>query len=182
MIKALDIFPTTIMQLSIDPQACNNLLEEIESKKHTMRLVSNTTQEQKPENTITDYVSPVKLQWFEKRWDQAVTKEFKDAEKKISLVTYWSAIYSANAIHYKHNHSLGYLDSSANYSGILYLSNFGHTSFFSPNHTALVTQFDYLSEFSKMILFPSTLLHEVKSHAQDGNQRYVVSFNAVVEQ
>jgi len=180
MIEALDIFPTTIMQLSIDPQACINLLEEIKSKKDMMRIVSSATQEQKTENYITDYVSPVKLEWFEKIWDQGVTKEFRENGKEISLDTYWSAIYSADGIHRKHTHSVGYLDPSANYSGILYLSNFGHTSFFSPNHTALVTQYDHASIFSKMIFFPSTLLHEVKARAQDGNQRYVVSFNAVV--
>jgi hypothetical protein len=182
MIEAINVFPTTIMQLRIDPQACINLLEEIDSKKNTMKIISNTTQQQKIENYITDYERPLKLEWFEKIWNQAVTKEFRENGKEISLVTYWSAIYGADATHQKHTHSLGYLDSGANYSGILYLTSLGHTSFFSPNHTALESQYEHISAFSKMIFFPSTLLHEVKAHSQNDTQRYVVSFNAVVEQ
>lgn len=180
MINQVELFPTTFFNLQIDPNACRNLLSEIEQQKDSMKIISNATQNQSTRDYITDYSSPTKLEWFEKIWNQAVVEDFEQMGMKISLVYYWCAIYSHNAVHSKHTHRSGYLDST-NYSGILYLSNIGNTTFYSPNHTSKISEQNYESSFANMILFPSTVIHEVKPHQNDGNQRYVVSFNVVIE-
>ena len=180
MINRVELFPSTFLNLQVDPNACRNILSEIEQQKDSMKIISNAIQQQSTSDYITDYGSPTKLEWFEKIWNQAVVEEFKEMGIKVSLVCYWTAIYNHNAIHLKHTHRSGYLDPT-NYSGILYLSNIGKTTFYSPNHTSTISEHDYESSFANMVLFPSTIIHEVKPHANDGNERYVVSFNAVVE-
>jgi len=176
MIEQLEVFPSTFYKLIIDPDACVNLLSEIESKENRMRIISNATETKNVNEYITDYQHPVKLEWFEKIFNQAVVTQFD----KITLVRYWTAIYNANGVHEKHNHRSSYY-SNINYSGILYLSNLGGTHFFTPNPTSLVQVIPYESKFGTMVLFPSSIIHEVFPHDNDSNKRYIVAFNMSID-
>ena len=97
----------------------------------------------------------------------------------------WYAEYGEYDFHQPHTHAhahiiehwLGYF-----YSGIICLSDFGETSFINPNPTSFVGAIMTIpSEYNRVILFPSNLLHYVHPHGARNKTRAIFSFNCILK-
>ena len=66
-----------------------------------------------------------------------------------------------------------------NYSGILYLTDHGNTTFFSGNPSSFDNDFSVDPEVGKVVLFPSTLVHSATDNASE-HERIVVAFNLLI--
>ena len=176
--EIIELFPSTLIEYRIDKEPLINLMKEIESHRDDMRLYSLARQEQDVSEYITDYPKNFPLPTFLEIFDSIKNDAFENG-LVLELIQYWTAIYTGKGYHEKHNHRSNYLDKT-NYSGILYLSDIGRTLLFSPNPTSIASSHRIQSEFGKIILFPSTVIHEVENHKQDMTERCVVAFNMEV--
>lgn len=175
--NVLQVFPTNLFEFQVQENALLlSLLEEIDSKKDQISLVSSTSETQSVDNYKTDYSCPVELQNFEKIFDHL--KEHCESRFgiKIKLCEYWTAIYKNGSFHQKHVHNFTILD-EINYSGILYLTNHGETIFYNSSLYSYENIFKYPSRLGNIILFPASMVHEVECHIGSENERYVVPFN-----
>ena len=86
-------------------------------------------------------------------------------------------VYEKRGYHGTHNHNPMLYDvPSCNMSSILYLSDIGHTEFFSPVHST-ANCMGIPSKMGTMIMFPSHILHSALPHGKKDEERVIVSSN-----
>ena len=108
--------------------------------------------------------------------ESALKKQFADEELSFKITSSWAQVYRDKACHPPHTHKVNIFDSS-NYSGILYLSNGGNTSFYKQDKSVFQeNSMQIHSEFSKVVLFPSDLIHWAEPTLTD-EPRIVAPFN-----
>ena len=173
--KGLDVFSTKFFEHKIDTSDAYNIINEILRKRDQIKLISSTSQRQSTEVYQTDYTDPVKLETFESIISK-INAQFEKYNAIFTLREYWASIYKFEGHHPLHNHSFGLTD-YANYSGILYLSSIGNTTFFSTSPTSFESSVDIQSEVGKIVLFPATLPHVYQPTFVESNERFVVAFN-----
>ena len=172
---AFELFPIKIFKFNIETDLLIRLTSEVLEKKDKIDIISFLNEERSPEIYSTDYQDPIRLESFEDVAEK-LEEYFKSENTHFKLRKYWTAIYNKNATHLMHNHFGGVLDKT-NYSGILYLSSIGSTTFYSTNPMSMETTYEENSESGKIVMFPSALPHSVNSSTIDGEIRMVVAFN-----
>ena len=181
MPTTLDVFPTRLFGLDVGKEAALRVLAEVEAKKDQIALVSRSCVQQHSDNYITDYSNPVKLDFFEREIIPAVERDFSAAGMNFQLRNYWTAGYKYTGFHQAHDHADGYLFAgSANYSGVLYLSDLGGTELFSGNPSSLEKRFRADSKLGAIVMFPSNVVHTYSPTFINADFRFVVPFNAMV--
>lgn len=181
--NGLDLFPIKVFESQIDQVDSFNLLNEILRNQDEMKIISSTRQEQSIEEYITDYPynqesKVVQLETLDKIFDD-IKSIFTQWNSSFEVINYWTAVYIKNGHHGLHNHSNGVLD-RCNYSGIIYLSDLGETTFFSTSPSSFESTFVFKSKMGKVLIFPSTLPHMVHPTLNGENSRYVVAFNCEI--
>jgi hypothetical protein len=178
----LDLFPIRFFEIRLDQVDAFNVLNEILRKEEDIRLISSTRQTQSATEYITDYPYQqddkiVELESISSVFDK-VKNTFEENNSTIDIGGYWTAIYSKTAHHGTHDHSSNILD-RINYSGILYLTDIGSTTFYSTNPSSFENRFYSKSEVGKILIFPSTIPHSVEP-TLDESKRVVVAFNCEI--
>jgi len=173
------IFYTEMITMSVSQDMAQEVLQEVHANKDKIKLVSDATREENPDTYATDWSSPVKVNSFENLFENGVANVFKENGLDVNLESYWTAIYNQNAVHSMHNHADVIYDNNL-LSGILYLTSIGETDFFANSMSAKYTHYRQNSEFGRIVIFPSTLLHSVNYHHSD-KDRYIIAFNMGVE-
>ena len=100
----------------------------------------------------------------------------------------WYAEYGEHDYHEAHQHGSGFSLNQPDhnthyfrYSGIICLSNFGETSFINPNSSSFAGSIvTIISEYNKVILFPSNIYHHAPPHGIKDKVRVTFSFNCVL--
>jgi len=178
----LDLFPIKFFEIRLDQVDAFNVLNEILRKEDEIRLISSTRQNQSADEYATDYPYNkdsviVELESISSVFNKVKTT-FEENNSIIDIDQYWTAIYTKTAHHSTHNHSSNILD-KINYSGILYLTDIGHTTFYSTNPSSFENKFDSKSEVGKILIFPSTIPHSVEP-TMDESKRVIVAFNCEI--
>ncbi len=98
----------------------------------------------------------------------------------------WYAEYGEYDFHQPHTHTRSHIaendTSSFYYSGIICLSDFGETSFINSNYSSFGGDLTTIpSEYNRVILFPSNILHFVAPHGLRNRVRAVFSFNCILK-
>lgn len=179
----LDLFPTKFFEIQLDTGDAFNLLKEIMRKEDEIKIISSTRQIQSIEEYATDFSyqddsKVVKLENLEKVFN-IIKNEFDKNNSLIEVIDYWTAIYLKTGYHGLHTHKNNILD-KCNYSGIIYLSDLGGTTFYSPSLTSFESNFVSKSEMGKILIFPSNVPHAVNATLVEENKRYIVSFNCEI--
>jgi hypothetical protein len=179
----LDLFSTKFFELQLDQVDAFNLLNEIMRKEDEMKIISSTRQSQSVEEYITDYSSSnshtVKLDNIDKVF-QIIKSSFESYNADIDIISYWTAVYIKTGYHSLHIHKGNILD-KCNYSGVIYLSDLGQTTFFSVSPTSFEASYVSVSKMGKVIMFPSTVPHAVDPTYDENNKRYIISFNCEIK-
>ena len=183
LLNATDLFPTRFFHFKIDQVDAFNLLNEIKRKEEDIRLISSVREHQSLDEYATDYPQQrgdcvVELEHLNKIFCN-IKDQFDKNNSTIDIKLYWTAIYLKNGYHQLHNHKDNILD-NCNYSGIIYLSDLGGTTFYSVSPTSFESRFFLKSEMGKIIIFPSLLPHAVEPTHNEENKRYVVAFNCEI--
>jgi len=98
----------------------------------------------------------------------------------------WYSEYGEHDGHEPHIHDQKQIDimkvnNALKYSCIINLSNFGLTSFQNPNNTSWDNQVLHeSSQYGKVLLFPSNLLHWVSPHRYSGRTRASFAMNGLL--
>ena len=182
VLNGLDLFPIRFFEINLDQVDAYNVLNEILRKEDEIKLISSTRQLQSADEYITDYPynshsAIVELESMGLVFDKVKTV-FEENNSIIDIDQYWTAIYTKTAHHSTHDHSSNILD-KINYSGILYLTDIGHTTFYSTNPSSFYNDFKINSQLGKIIIFPSTIPHSVEP-TMDESKRVVVAFNCEI--
>lgn len=159
----LDVFPIKFFEHDLPKEYCDDLLKEIKDKHPTSAVY------------YTDYDDPVKLDLITVlERDLRITFEHAGLEFKLSQ--YWVSIYRDDAMHPPHTHKENVFHRD-NYSGILYLTDIGSTSFYNPSTCMFQkNSLKIQSEYGKIVMFPSDMIHWAEPTRSD-KYRYVVPFN-----
>jgi hypothetical protein len=173
--RALDVFPTKFFEFNIDRNDAYNVINEILRNREQIKTISSTTQPQSTDVYQTDFCDPIKLETFE-QIIQNISSKFAEYNSTFVLKEYWTAIYKSFGWHNLHNHNYGITD-TINYSGILYLSDIGSTTFFSDSPTSFESSVNIQSQTGKIIFFPAKLPHVYEPTLVEANERFVVPFN-----
>jgi len=182
VLNGLDLFPTRFFEMRLNQVDAFNVLNEILRKEDKIRLISSTRQHQSADEYATDYAyksedNIVELESMGLVFDK-IKSIFEENNSIISFDDYWTAIYTKTAHHSMHDHLSNILD-KLNYSGILYLTDIGSTTFFSTNSLSFENKFQIKSEVGKIIIFPSIVPHSVEP-TLDESKRVVVAFNCEI--
>ena len=182
VLSGLDLFPIRFFEIKLDKVDAFNVLNEILRKEEDIRLISSTRQDQSADEYATDYQYNKDDKFVELESMSLVFNKIKDTfgenDSTINIDTYWTAIYTKTAHHSTHNHANNILG-KINYSGILYLTDMGHTTFYSTNPSSFENKFISKSEVGKILIFPSTIPHSVEPII-DESKRVVVAFNCEI--
>ena len=174
-IDNINIFPTELKIFNFHMEEIQPLIKEVLSQKQKIKEQSNIFSDHGGRgNYFTDYKNPTKLHEYEKLMIM-VGNFFINQKKKFEVYNYWSAFYYKDSLHDTHHHSYLLENKLNNYASVLYLTTNGGTTFFSSNHTSIFHDFFIKSEVGKLVLFPSSLLHNV-NNKEDG-ERIIVSSN-----
>jgi hypothetical protein len=168
------IFPTIIRRFRFDNDEIKPLLDEVLEKKQKIKDVSYYYNGTISDNYFTDYKKPVKFREYEILIDKIIT-EYKKDNFLFNLNYYWTAIYGKGSRHDPHHHR----SISENYSSILYLNNYGETTFLSPNHTGEYDYYKEKAEVGKLVIFPADLWHYVEY--QGLGERIIISSNFSIQ-
>lgn len=178
--KSLDIFPTKMFEYRLDPADSFNLLNEVMRKEDTLKIISSIRQTQSTEEYMTDYPNTkekpgVKLENLEHIFT-ILENKFGEYNTSFNVTSYWIAVYLKSGFHGLHNHNTT-ITEHENYSGIIYLTDIGCTTFYSTSPSSFDKMYTSNSEMGKIIIFPSTLPHAVEPTYHEENKRYVIAFN-----
>jgi len=178
----LDLFPVKFFEIRLDKVDAFNVLNEILKKEDEIRLISSTRQNQSADEYATDYSfdqdqKVVELESINSVFDKIKTA-FEENNSIIDIYQYWTAIYTKTAHHLTHDHADNMLD-RLNYSGILYLTDLGSTTFYSTNPSSFENKISLDSEVGKIIIFPSKIPHSAQP-TMDESKRVVVAFNCEI--
>ena len=178
----LDLFPIKFFEIRLDQVDAFNVLNEILRKEDEIRLISSTRQNQSADEYNTDYPydkdsKVVELESMGLVIDK-IKNEFEENNSTINISNYWTAIYTKTAYHSTHDHASNILD-KINYSGILYLTDIGSTTFYSTNPSSFENKFSSKSQVGKILIFPSAIPHSVEPTFDD-SKRVVVAFNCEI--
>ena len=178
----LDLFPIKFFEIRLDQVDAFNVLNEILRKEDEIRTISYARQDQPNDEYCTDYPYSkddiiIELESMNLVFDK-IKKKFEENNSIITIDRYWTAIYTKTAHHQTHDHSNNILD-KVNYSGILYLTDMGSTTFYSTNPSSFENIFRSRSEVGKILIFPSTIPHSVQP-ILDESKRVVVAFNCEI--
>lgn len=157
---------------------CFEILKEIHEKKTDIHIASNASLSMTSADYMSDFFHSVQLNSFETIMKN-ISDFFITQNMSFELKEYWTAFYRGKAGHSIHTHSNNILEKT-NYSGILYLSNFGSTTFFSINPSSFEHHHIVGSKLGKMIMFPSNLPHQTLNETELEEDRYVVPFNCEI--
>lgn len=172
------VLPTRLFQWKFEKNIAYSILEEIHNKKDLIETISSATTLQPKEKFVSNRDYHIELITVEQVL-QKIVSDLQEDGYDVSLNMYFVAGYrgfSANTIH---NHKTVFSDPT-NYSGIIYLSDIGETKFFSCSPHSWETGFTIPSEIGKVVLFPSTIPHEITNDFDVTNERYVVPFNLIL--
>lgn len=173
--NSIDLFATKFFEFFIDRVDVYNIINDILRNKEQIKIISSTTQQQSDEVYKTDYFDPIKIDSFDFAIEK-VNKEFRKFNMNYQIHNYWTAIYNDSGFHGMHNHLETSVDQH-NYSGILYLSAIGHTTFFSNAPSSFHKKATINSDIGKVIFFPSDLPHCYEPVNSSNNERYIIAFN-----
>ena len=175
---SLDLFATRFFEFTVDSELCLNVLKEIHEKKTDIHIASNAFLSMTSADYMSDYFHSVKLNSFESIMSK-ISEVFVSQNMSFHLKEYWTAFYRGKAGHSIHTHSKNILE-KVNYSGILYLSNFGSTTFFSVNPSSFDHHHVIGSKLGRLIMFPSNVPHQTLNETELEEDRYVVPFNCEI--
>jgi hypothetical protein len=168
----VDLFPVKCFLLEVSsPQ---EILNECLEKKESIKDVDFSNNLTWHKNHFTDYSSPVKIFSFENQIKEALTSFHKKTGLTVSLIEYWTAFYGEGAVHEPHVHNISIFD-SINYSGVLYLTGQGGTSFFCNHGLSKETTATTDGKPGSAFLFPAALPHTFSKEGE--GERVVMSFN-----
>lgn len=172
------LFSTEIRTFKFSISEVNDLITEVLNKKTKIKKVNYLFETNQRKNYFTDYKNPVKLYEYEKIIN-LLQNLYLNEGKNFNVKNYWTAIYGQNSIHSTHNHrNIQDVNHQVNFSSVLYLTNHGGTTFYSPNHTSEVPMHFEKSEVGKLVFFPSTLFHD--GNNLDVGERIIISSNLII--
>ena len=181
MIETIDLFPTRLFTFKIeDEKLLEDITYEVYQNKDRMKAVSWANEVTNHEDFIVDFKSPQKVESFEIVAKQ-IQNHFIDMGMKYELTKYWTALYKKYSVFEMHDHFTHMLQRN-NYSGILYLTNVGGTQFFTHNASSFEKNATVHSEYGRVLVFPSSLPHQVITHWDSDVERCVISFNGVMSE
>ena len=170
-----NIFPTSLFLFEFNKEEIFPLIEEINSKKIKIKNISKFySSHVQVGKHYTDYGNPIRLIEYEKIM-LVISNFFINQNKSFNLEYYWSAIYYENSVHSTHGHSNPNIKEPHNYSCVLYLTDNGGTTFFTPNSTSNDCEFFIKSKVGKLVIFPKTLLHTGVN--KEKGERIIISSN-----
>jgi len=170
--SSVDLFATSIIKFHFNESEIENLLDEINQKKNNIKKTSsfyNTTINGSDEY-YTDFLKPTRIHSFEMLMN-TVGAYYGADQLNFNVVKYWTAIYGKNSVHEPHNHTA--IDS--NFSSILYLTNNGSTTFYTPNFLSKQESYVEQAEVGKLLIFHSQLFHSV--FYKENAERIIISAN-----
>lgn len=156
--SSLDVFATSIMKFQFNQSEIEDLLDEIDQKKNKIKKTSsfyNTTINGSDEY-YTDFLKPTKIHSFEMLMN-TVGAYYVSNNLSFNVAHYWTALYGKNSVHEAHNHT----SNNCNFASILYLTNNGKTTFYTPNFLSKQEFYEEQAEVGKFVIFPSQLFHSV---------------------
>ena len=173
------LFTTEFRTFKFSISEMDGLITEILSKKDEIkkiRLLFDSNNQKT--NYYTDYKKPTKLYEYEKIMG-ILHNLYLNEGKSFNIKQYWTALYGQNCIHTTHNHrNIQDIKEQENFSSVLYLTDHGGTTFYSPNHTSETLVHFEKSEVGKLVFFPSTLLHDGNNF--DPGERIIISSNIAI--
>ena len=184
-LENLTIFPTEIKVFRFNIPQIQPIIDEVLSKKDQIKQRSDIYSNHGgvgESEYITDYKNPVKLHEFEKLM-MIVGSYFAPQNNFFHVNYYWTAFYGKNVLHDTHMHG-NFNDKKRlthNFSSVLYLTENGGTTFYSPNLTSNVDDYLIKSEVGKFIMFPHNLFHNgnnrAEMHGGENQNRFIISAN-----
>ncbi len=183
----VDYFSTRmyIFENIFDNKILTDLLNTI--KGDTQHLAYLTSEaEGGPDYKTNYYIKEIYWPLFEPILEELNSRLAEDLMKYEVVNAPWYSEYGEHDGHGPHIHDLKQIDimqikDALKYSCIINLSNVGSTSFQNPNHTSWDEQVNHQkSQYGKVVLFPSNLLHWVSPHRYSGRTRATFSMNGLL--
>ncbi|MDB4726097.1 hypothetical protein OAF54_01580 [bacterium] len=173
----LEVFPTIFYETNIGVELANDIVHEIKENEDKIKNTSEATQPHPVTDYATDFCNPVSINLFHNYVLPHLRNEFDAMGYDMQFLQSWVSCYTGpHGSHPMHIHARGY-NGQLKFSGILFLSNVGHTDFFSVNMMADEYQYSVPSEQGKIVIFPSIVPHQYRAESYDGNHRYTLPFN-----
>ena len=171
-------FPTPIFKFTLPYEVATKILDEVLEKHSEIYRNSIINRDDATQDYGTDYGHNIQIECFEKIVE-SIKNFFHEMNMNFEMKEYWNVFYDSSTFHTAHGHNKNVFD-IFNYSGILYLSNFGETEFYAPFTNVRETRHIERSEFGKIIMFPSTIIHSVPCHNNVKQTRRVIAFNGML--
>jgi len=182
----VNMFPSKffIIDDSVTHEELMKVLNTI--KKDTENIVSVQSGQNGPTYKTNFSQAAVHGKLFKTIFKQLNTLLASDQVSFELLGNPWYAEYGEYDFHPPHVHSkVGIITETPNsywYSGVICLSDFGETTFFSPNSSNCDGPIMKLpSKYNRSILFPSNLYHYVTPHGLRDRTRVTLSFNCILK-
>lgn len=170
----LDLFPIKCFLLNMPNH--KDVLQEALSCKEQIQKVGKETGKTWHESHFTDFSKTVKNNSFELGLEKVLTDFHKASNLTISVTEYWTAFYGRGAMHEPHVHTVSVFD-RVNYSGVLYLTEGGGTTLFSPHSLTTETHTTTRGRPGDISLFPSSIPHTFTKTTDSTTERVVIAFN-----
>jgi len=170
--SVVELFPVKCFHLKIEDY--QEILDETLKNKEKIKEVSVANKITNSPNHFTDFGATVKNLSFERQLKNRLKILSIENQFSIEVLEYWTAFYGEGSQHEPHVHTNGVFD-SCNYSGILYLSDVGGTTFFPPHGMTNVQKTQIFGKNGDLFLFPSSLLHTFSQI--EPKERIIISFN-----
>ena len=169
------VFPTLFYEIIFSQDQIVPLVEEIQNKKEEIKKIYSKGESKPLDDYWTDYGDSIKLFAYEKLIEK-MSSQF-DPKMSCRHTIHWSAIYGARGYHDAHTHKQPLHEIPYNnMSSVLYLSDIGHTEFYSPIPD-FANCMTIPSKMGSMIMFPSHILHSALPHGKKDEERVIVSSN-----
>jgi hypothetical protein len=172
VLSAVDLFPIKCFHLKVENY--KEILDEALTNKEKVKEACAQSRVTNSPNHFTDYSNTITNHAFEKQLKERLKIFSLENEFSIEVLEYWTAFYGEGSQHEPHVHTNGVFD-SCNYSGILYLSDVGGTTFFPPHGMTNVQKTQIFGKNGDVFLFPSSLLHTFSQI--EPKERVIISFN-----
>lgn len=173
-VTEVGLFPAKCFLLNVSEygQILNECLENREQIKKASKAAERTWHE----NHFSDYSNTVENKAFEEAIQKALVTLHNSTGLGVGFTEYWTAFYGNGAMHEPHVHNVSVFD-KVNYSGVLYLTEGGGTTFFSPHSMSDNASSSTEGRPGDLFIFPASLPHTFHKRGDSIEERVVMSFN-----
>lgn len=179
--NALNVFPTRFYETQINQDLAFAILEDIKSKKPQIDIVHEATQSIPVSDMSTDFSCPIDIPLFDQHVVPHLQQEFNELGIRLTVLQKWVSCYTGPyGVHPMHNHANGW-EGIPQFAAIMYLTAAGETEFFNTALHSNQYSLKVSAEVGKVIFFPAIIPHQYNNVSFDGNHRYTLPFNIMLE-